>query len=339
MLPLYAATDLSAATGHQYVKSPFYSVLQKDKWDLVTEKNPQIHGHQRQLVSQAYSMEDVKSLEPLVDDIICQFVKRLNGLTGEVVNIGHWFQLFTIGKCVGAKGNGQPLAYPWSLDALAEITFSQSFGCIDRGSDDGILGMTQRFFNCAAWIGYAPWLAKIHNIFAPLTDTWLDINLRSTHFGNLTAQKTRRRLGRVGVKGDMVGLLQKVQEQYPQEFSESNMFSMLRSNMVAGTYTISTTLAMATWYLLKHPEILRRFQAALNELRRELPQPHPIPLARAQKMALLEPIIYETLRCHSPFAQQLPRVVPKSGLLIESKYFLPAGVMFPTTQQATERTG
>lgn len=209
------------------------------------------------------------------------------------------------------------------------MTYSEDFGCLDRGRDSGVLDLTRRFFACAAWIGYAPWVARIHAMLAPWTGTWLDIGIRSHHFGNLTTQRVRDRLRRGSDNHDMVGLLQEIRHRRPWTFSESDMSSMLRSNMVAGTYTVSTTLTMAVWYLLQHPDVRQRFESGLSSQRQNVVAWPSFSVEQAQELPLLEQIIYETLRCHSPFAQQLPRTVPAGGLVIAGKFFLPAGV-FPS---------
>ena len=67
-------------------------------WNITTERNERLHSAQRRLVSKAYSLDSLKSLEVFVDKTIDHFLTRLRSRTGQVINLGDWLQLFAIGK-------------------------------------------------------------------------------------------------------------------------------------------------------------------------------------------------------------------------------------------------
>jgi hypothetical protein len=74
---------------------PFKAKL---KWSLTAERDDRVHSKNRRLVSKAYSMDSVKTLEVFVDKVIGHFLSRMKGHTNQPIDIGEWLQLFAIGK-------------------------------------------------------------------------------------------------------------------------------------------------------------------------------------------------------------------------------------------------
>jgi cytochrome P450 len=98
-----SVADLAAikkiyGAGTKFRKSDWYSVWQGHrKFDLFAERNEQIHGQHRRLVSSAYSMSSLKDLEPYVNDSIHFFMSRMDEMKGKSVDLGLWVQLFAFG--------------------------------------------------------------------------------------------------------------------------------------------------------------------------------------------------------------------------------------------------
>lgn len=69
------------------------------KFDLFAEQNETIHGSQRRLVSRIYSLNNLKSLEPYVDDTIRRFMDKLRENQCTKTDMGKWMQLFAFGMC------------------------------------------------------------------------------------------------------------------------------------------------------------------------------------------------------------------------------------------------
>jgi cytochrome P450 len=98
-----SVSDLSAikqiyGAGTRFRKSDWYSVWQGHrKFDIFPERDERIHGEQRRLVSRAYSMDALKSLEQYVDSAVNVFLDNMNQRQGQVVDMGNWVQLFAFG--------------------------------------------------------------------------------------------------------------------------------------------------------------------------------------------------------------------------------------------------
>lgn len=99
-----SVSDLAAikkiySAGTKFRKSDWYSVWQgRRKFDLFAERDEQVHGSQRRLVSKIYSMDSLRTLEPYIDDAIKHFTSIMAQRTGQDVNMGLFVQLFAFGQ-------------------------------------------------------------------------------------------------------------------------------------------------------------------------------------------------------------------------------------------------
>ena len=208
---------------------------------------------------------------------------------------------------------------------MGEVTFSQSFGYIERGDDAGFLRLTKRFLASGAWLGFVPWVLVVHDTLRPIFGTWLGIHVRDTNFHGLALQQTKHHQARQDNHLDILGYLEAVRKEKPDQFSESDMINMLTSNVFAGSDTTSISLRAIVHFLLESPDCLRKFQKELKERTDAGLLSNTIRFEEAQSWPLLQAIMHEALRLHSPFAIHLPRVVPEKGLVVDS-HFLPPGV-------------
>jgi hypothetical protein len=95
-------TDTEEGAGTKFRKSDWYSVWQGHRtFDLFAERNEKIHGSQRRLVSNIYSMSSLKELETSVDKALKTLLAQLAKMRGEPVDMGLWAQLFAFGTFLG----------------------------------------------------------------------------------------------------------------------------------------------------------------------------------------------------------------------------------------------
>jgi cytochrome P450 len=89
----------SPGAGKNFQKSDFYKPFKaKLKWSLTAETDGHVHSKNRRLVSKAYSMDSIKTLEIYVDQVVNHFLHRMEGLVNKPFNIGDWLQLFAYGN-------------------------------------------------------------------------------------------------------------------------------------------------------------------------------------------------------------------------------------------------
>ncbi|KAJ5901462.1 cytochrome protein [Penicillium taxi] len=119
-------------TKQNYVKTKFYhgsSARNSRKiiYNLFSECKPEIHAREKRPIAQHYSMTDILSLEPHIDQMISYLCERLeenfmNGSSSsKTCDIGEWIAFYT-----------------W--DVVGKATFSQPIGYLEKGHDfDGTI--------------------------------------------------------------------------------------------------------------------------------------------------------------------------------------------------------
>jgi hypothetical protein len=85
----------------------------------------------RRPVANLYSTTKIATFEPIITSTIQYFFLRLDTLfssKGAELDLFNWFQYFM-------------------FDVLGELTFSRSFGCLDKGEDvDDVIKNNWRYF-------------------------------------------------------------------------------------------------------------------------------------------------------------------------------------------------
>ena len=98
--------------------------------------------------------------------------------------------------------------------------------------------------------------------------------------------------------------------------------------LLAGTDTTSLTLTMATYSVLRDPNVLRKLQA---ELREAMPRKDTqLEYAELEKLPYLRAVVRETLRTATVVPGRLPRVVPAEGALFCGHRISPGVSRCPT---------
>ncbi len=64
---------------------------------MVNETDEKIHGESRRLVARAYAMDTMVNLEPMIDELIIDLLRKLRELQGQRIDLGHWVQLYAFG--------------------------------------------------------------------------------------------------------------------------------------------------------------------------------------------------------------------------------------------------
>ena len=138
---------------------------------------------------------------------------------------------------------------------------------------------------------------------------------------------TSRKEGKqhVGEKRDLLDKLFEVQNKKEKQMSDNDVLSMAASNVFAGSDTTAISLRSIIYYLLKNPPCLSKLREEIEDRKREGHLSDPVKLEEANDMPYLQACMYEALRLHPAVGMNLPRVVPKEGIVIDG-CFLPGGV-------------
>ncbi|XPS73243.1 hypothetical protein M3J09_005393 [Ascochyta lentis] len=306
-----AAIKTIYGAGSKFRKSDWYSVWQGHRtFDLFGERDEKIHGKQRRLVSNIYSLDQLKKMEPYVDSTLTLFLERLGDVGSKgAVDMGTWAQMF-------------------AFDVIGEVTFSRRFGFLAAGKDDGSFSAIDSALISAAWIGQIPWLYWLHDFFMPYTGNYLGVNNRNGSLRQFAARECDARKGRGSDHRDMLHALMDVKEQKPDEFDDNGVLSMAASNIFAGSDTTGISIGAILYNLCKNSRCKDKL---LEEIRRAvqnegLDTTQNMPFKVGHGMPYLQACIYEALRMHPAVGMSLPRVVPQEGFEIDGT-FIPAGTI------------
>lgn len=105
--------------GHKtFVKSDFYDggVFADQAHSIISERDPGVHGEMRKFLSHAFSEKSLKAQEPLISEVIDEFVMQLGATasTETGVDITKWYNLTT-------------------FDIIGSLAFGESFGGVKSG--------------------------------------------------------------------------------------------------------------------------------------------------------------------------------------------------------------
>ncbi|KAI1296154.1 cytochrome P450 [Xylaria venustula] len=298
-----------------FPKSASYSVVQGSRpFDLTGERNEKTHTAQRKLVARPYSMASTKKLEPQLDELVSNLLRKLDVLAAEpqAIDLGYWLQLF-------------------AFDVIGAVSFSKPFGFVSAGSDDGLFDRLERTMRSAAWLMHAGWFFRLHQKFIlPWFGNWLAVNDRNGYFFQFAQREVQARKDKGGSDMDIVGQLFQAQQSKP-EINDLTIAFMMTSNVFAGSDTTSIALRGIFLNLIRHPRILAKLRAELR------PLPTIIASPEAEACAYLQAVIHESLRLYSPAAFILDRDVPPEGMIIGGRH-VPGGTTVGTSPWVIHRS-
>lgn len=321
-----AAIKTIYGAGSKFRKSDWYSVWQGHRtFDLFGERDEKVHGKQRRLVSNIYSLDQLKKMEPYVDNTLTLFLNRLEEVRKQgAIDMGKWAQMFAFGK-TRVIDLCMKLITP--LDVIGEVTFSRRFGFLAAGKDDGSFSAIDSALHSAAWIGQTPWLYWLHDLFMPYIGNYLGVNNRNGSLRQFAARECEERKGRGSDHRDMLRALIDVKEQKPGEFDDNGVLSMAASNIFAGSDTTGISIGAVLNNLCKHSDckekLVNEIKGALHD--EGVSSTGNMPFKVGHAMPYLQACIQEALRLHPAVGMSLPRVVPQEGFEIDG-FFIPAGV-------------
>ena len=109
----------------------------------------------------------------------------------------------------------------------------------------------------------------------------------------------------------------------PDNFSVDDAYYHIISNVVAGGETTGIALTAAMYLLVKSPRVLEKLRRELEGMKRG--DNGRVGVLEAQRCGYLNAVVKEVLRLFPPAGLNLPRVVPKGGLVLVGSWF-PEGV-------------
>lgn len=251
-------------------------------------------------------MSSLVSYEPFVDKVNGEFMAALT----DHAQHGHVFDLFTWMQF-------------YAIDVIGEITLGRSFGLIEAGHDkDGLLHAVHvGSISYGSMVGLIPeihpWYLWLQNIL-PIKSHW-----------QVTQEVIQREIG-ARIQGvstsDRKDFLAKcVELNKDGKLDQFTMNNVIGVNIGAGSDTTGISMTAIIYFLMKHPDCLKKLRDEIDTAARQGNLSDPITFQEAQKLSYLQAIIKEALRLHPAVGQILSRVVPEGGAQLAGRHF-PHGV-------------
>lgn len=140
--------------GTKFTKGPFYNVLQdgtepqgREKLNMLVETDIEKLRVQKRYAGPVYSTNNIQKHEHHIDDTLKRMIKRFNGLTGQIVDIYHEWEMATV-------------------DVYSAVTFGQEYGAVEKGTDDGHMAAMDKVWEWWGMIGNIPWLDDLEKRYA-----------------------------------------------------------------------------------------------------------------------------------------------------------------------------
>ncbi|KAJ5353128.1 cytochrome P450 pisatin demethylase [Penicillium brevicompactum] len=309
----YSISDPSAIKtiyghGSKFEKSEWY-----DAWNfgptsgftnLFSERSSKKHAEDRRKVASMYSMTSLVSYEPLVDNCIEIFKKRLHEIStyGRSIDMAHWMQCY-------------------AFDVIGEITFGSRFGFLEAGNDiGGVMESIDSGLTVSSYLGLYSWIYPSY--------LWISrkLGLGQTYATQFTFQhiqetKATMKNHSADLPSHMAMKLVQKQTQNPHDLSDWDVLSTAGSNVGAGSDTTAISLSSTLYYLLRNPECLARLR---KEIEDSGVGSSPT-FKETQAMPYLQAVFKEAFRVHPGTGYPLFRTVPKGGEVIAGQFF-PEGV-------------
>ncbi|KAF7183368.1 hypothetical protein CNMCM7691_003567 [Aspergillus felis] len=302
-------------------QSKFYQVIlpmSKGKIlpGLFATQDEDIHRMLKKPIASIYSMSNLVSFEPFVDQTIHCFFDQLDSRFanhGRPLDFGMWLQMF-------------------AFDVIGEITFSQRLGFLEKGEDiDNIMGDIWKYFQYVAPVGQMPWIDELW-----VKNPWIS-RMRKASWSAMGDFAVTRQNERMNLMNNPSGEAKNLNDRdFLSRFIEAMakdksvpqwaLLAWTQSNITAGSDTTAIMLRTIFYNLLQHPETMAKLMDELRTAAKAGSLSAIVTWKQSRQLAYLDACIKEAGRIHPPFGLPLERVVPEGGVEICGE-FLPAGTI------------
>ncbi|KAI8949914.1 cytochrome P450 [Xylaria longipes] len=321
----YSVSDpeaLGTIYGHgtRFTKSSWYNAwAPPDGWNLFADRSIQRHANIRRQLQSTYSMTSLVSYEPYVNQCADIFSQRLSEMSeaGTPVDMGHWMQCY-------------------AFDVIGQITFGKRIGFLDQGAD--IQGIIHAIDNQLVYGTLVGIYARFHraafavvNFLAGKKGAGREYVVKLSKASIAEEQEKRKTAGAedreaTGAAEPFVSKFLAKNEQDPEKFTMMHVLLGCTANMTAGSDTTGISLSAILYYLLKHPECLKKLRREISESQEQGLLSASFDFKDTQQMPYLQAVIKEALRIHPATGLPMERVVPEGGATINGRFF-PAGTI------------
>ncbi|BCR94989.1 uncharacterized protein AKAW2_12035S [Aspergillus luchuensis] len=276
----------------------------KDVTGIESILNEDEHTALKRAVVNSFSLSAVSRYEPELDECTLELMRQLEEL--DQFDLTKWIEYF-------------------SHDITALMAFSTPPHYMKHADEvvDGVQPVLRFLTRLAT--GFLPLTTVVPYTAQALS--WLvgpSWRLVSMALDLLRARENEQRSLPTVKKHDMLDTFITAQKERPDLMAWERLLSMITSIVIAGPETVNSTLITTIYHLLKHRNSLNRLQQELHHAHRSGELSYMPTLRELSKLAYLDAVTKEGLRCLPSIALHLERIVPTQGMEL-SGYFIPGG--------------
>lgn len=210
-----------------------------------------------------------------------------------------------------------------TFDVIGDLSFGESFGCLDRGDFHFWITLIFRAVQAGAIEAATRRLATPGSPLQKYLMRWIPNELRKQRKDHLSysREKVLKRLS--DTKTERKDFIHYILRQSKRvDLSQDEIIVNGALFIVAGSETTAMTLSAMTNFLIRHPD---KFNKVKKEVREAFKSEQEITVEKATDLVYLNACIQETLRMLPPAPVGFLRSIPKGGDNIDGEY-LPEGV-------------
>lgn len=272
---------------------------------VFNETDISIHRHKRKMLNHVFAQSSVNDMEPTIRNEMRKLLDRIEERRQkEPIDMRHWLRML-------------------AFDVSTMVFFGQAAGGLDshqipqyvKDLDNAFLIWDLRGrFPTMSWL-FSKLPLKSVQFFFQSDD-------RIYEYGARRFQQYIDKYGRTSQRKDLLTKLIRKEPGQDDGLTDEQISGEIANLTFAATDTAALTLLYLFWELAQMPELQQQIRDELSTV----PMHNDIPEHKdLWNLPLLNAVINETLRKHSPVVMGLLREVPSGGRVMEG-YYIPAKV-------------
>lgn len=319
------AINLIYGHGNGFLKSDYYDAFVANRTGLFNTRDRAEHTRKRKIVSHTFSMKSVAQFEQYIHSNLEEFVKQ-------------WDRLSRLGN----GGYTQIDALPWlnylAFDIIGDLAFGAPFGMLVTGKDiaevrespdmpptfASAIDVINRRGEVSGTLGCLPSLIPYAKY---LPDPFFSKGMKSVQkLTGIAVARVKERLANADSieRVDLLARLMEGKGENGEALGREELTAEALTQLIAGSDTTSNTSCALLFHTLKHPNVVKKLHAELDERLLEAGVPT---YELVKDLPYLDAVIKETMRIHSTSSLGLPRVVVGDGLTLQGHFFEPGTVL------------